>query len=96
MKLVGSLKFIAVFAFGLTLSACVTEDFASDLNKPNFGLRELNPENNVDARLLQNGLYLSKPYAISSYAANPFAPSCLSADYRCLRQAQSSWSSFDP
>jgi hypothetical protein len=96
MKFVTNLKLLAVFFFGLALSACATENLASDLYRPNFGLRALNPDENVDPRLLQNGLYLSKPFAPTPYAASPFTPSCVSADYGCLRQAQSSWSSFDP
>lgn len=96
MKLASKFECVGVLILGLALSACATEDFASDLSKPNFGRLELNSDDNVDARLLQNGLYLPKPFAATPYAAAPFTPSCLTADYRCLRQAQSSWSSFDP
>ncbi len=75
----------------LTLSACATEDYAADLSKPNFGKRELISDETVDARLLTNGLYAAKPYALTPYAA-----SCVTASFGCLQRTQSSWSSFDP
>jgi hypothetical protein len=96
MKLINDIKFIPVVIVGLTLAACATEGYVSELYKTNYGMRELNPDENVDPRLLMNGLYSPKPYGVGPYAANPYAPPCLTADYRCLRQAQSSWSSFDP
>jgi hypothetical protein len=96
MKFVTNLKLMAIFFGCLALSACATDNLVSDLYSPNFGLRELNPNENVDARLLQNGLYLPKPFAPTPYAASPFTPSCVTAEYRCAQQAQSSWSSFDP
>lgn len=75
----------------LALSACATEDYAAELGQPNFGRRALISDENVDARLLSNGLYASKPYALT-----PYAPSCLTSNYSCSQRTQSSWSSFDP
>ncbi len=91
MKSISTIRFIPVFIALLALTACATEDYVSDLYKPNFGLRELNSDENVDSRLLMNGLYSSKPYTVS-----PYATSCVTAEYRCTQQAQASWSSFDP
>jgi hypothetical protein len=92
MKLISNIKFIPVAIIGLALGACAaTGDYVSDLYKPNFGRLELNSDENVDARLLMNGLYSSTPHEISPYTA-----SCATASFRCLQRAQSSWSSFDP
>jgi hypothetical protein len=79
-----------------TLSACATEDMTSELSQPNFGMPRLNSEENVDSRLLMNGLYAPKSFGVSPYAVTPYAPSCLTAEYRCSQQARSAWSSFDP
>jgi len=75
----------------LALSACATEDYAAELGQPNFGRRALISDENVDARLLSNGLYASKPYTLT-----PYASSCLTGNYGCSQRTQSSWSSFDP
>lgn len=96
MTLIRTVKLIPLLLIGATLAACATEDLSSELYKPNFGLRALNSDENVDSRLLMNGLYAPKPFGISPYAATPYAPSCVSAEYRCSQQAQSAWSSFDP
>lgn len=89
-------KLVPVFLVALALSACATEDMSSELYKPHFGIRQLNSDENVDPRLLMNGLYAPKPFGVSPYAATPYAPTCLSAEYRCSQLAQSAWSSFDP
>jgi hypothetical protein len=79
-----------------TLSACATEDMSSELYKANYGRRPLISDEIVDSRLLMNGMYAPKPFGVSPYAAVPYAPSCLTAEYRCAQQAQSAWSSFEP
>jgi hypothetical protein len=89
-------KLIPVLIIASTLSACATEDMASELSLPNYGRRLLNSDENVDSRLLMNGLYTPKPFGVSPYAATPYAPLCLTAEYRCSQQARSAWSSFDP
>ena len=96
MKLINAVKWIPVFVMASTLSACATEDMTSELYKPNYGRGALNSDENVDSRLLMNGLYAPKPFGVSPYAATPYAASCLTAEYRCSQQAQSAWSSFEP
>ena len=96
MKLINPVKMILAFIIASTLSGCATEDMTSELSQPNYGRRLLNSDDNVDSRLLMNGLYAPKPFGVSPYAATPFAPSCVTAEYRCSRQAQSVWSSFEP
>lgn len=96
MNRVRSVKWIAASMIAATLSACVTENLASQLYLPNYGMRPLNSEENVDSRLLMNGLYAPKPLGVSPYAVAPYAPACVSAEFRCTQQAQSAWSSFDP
>jgi hypothetical protein len=96
MKLINPVKLIPAFIIASTLSACATEDMTSELSNPNYGRRQLNSDDNVDSRLLMNGLYAPKPFGVSPYAATPYAPSCLTAEYRCSQQAQSAWSSFEP
>jgi hypothetical protein len=81
---------VATLALGtLTLSACATEDYATDLTKPNFGRRQLISGETVDARVLTNGLYSARPYALTPYAAT-----CVTTSFGCLQRNQ--WSSFDP
>jgi hypothetical protein len=82
----GSLKVLTLCIFGLVLSACATENYTSEMYQQNFGLLQLNDADNVDAKLLENGLY----------APRFSTPSCMTADYRCARQAQETWSAFDP
>jgi hypothetical protein len=96
MKLFSTAIMIPAFLFAATLSGCVSENLASELYKPNFGQPALNGDENVDSRLLMNGLYAPKPFGVSPYAAAPYAPACVSAEFRCTQQAQSAWSSFDP
>ncbi|MGA2709941.1 MAG: hypothetical protein ACLQJ0_03500 [Steroidobacteraceae bacterium] len=96
MKLFALARLIPAVAIASTLSACVSENLASELYKPNFGMRPLNSDENVDSRLLMNGLYAPKPFGVSPYAVAPYAPACVSAESRCMQQAQSAWSSFDP
>jgi hypothetical protein len=96
MKLMNPGKLILAVIIASTLSACATEDMSSQLSRPNYGRRQLNSDENVDSRLLMNGLYAPKPFGVSPYAATPYAPSCSSAEYRCTQRAQSAWSSFDP
>jgi hypothetical protein len=96
MKLITLAKLIPTFIIATTLTACATENLASELYKPNFGMRQLNSDENVDSRLLMNGLYAPKPFGVSPYAVAPYAPACVSAESRCMQQAQSAWSSFDP
>lgn len=96
MKLMDPVRLIPATIIALTLSACATEDMTSQLSQPNYGRMQLNGDDNVDSRLLMNGLYLPKPLGVSPYAATPYAPSCSTAGYRCLQQGQSAWSSFDP
>jgi hypothetical protein len=96
VKPINSAKWIPALIIAATLSACASEDMASALSQPNYGRRLLNSDENVDSRLLLNGLYAPKPFGVSPYAATPYAPSCLTAEYRCSQQAQSAWSSFDP
>jgi hypothetical protein len=95
VKYFGQLKFASIFIASAVLPACAT-DYASELYKPNFGLPALNSDDNVDSRLLLNGLYATKPFGVSPYATSPYAPACLTAEYRCTQRAQSAWSSFDP
>ena len=73
MRLINPVGLIPVLITGLALSACVTEEMASELSQPNFGRRQLNSNENVDSRLLMNGLYAPKPYGVSPYAATPYA-----------------------
>jgi hypothetical protein len=54
------MKLISSLGLCLALSACAT-DYASQLSEPNYGLRVLNSENNVDPTLLMNGVYPSRP-----------------------------------
>jgi hypothetical protein len=82
----GSLKVLSVCIFGMVLSACATENYTSQMYQENFGRMQLNDDVNVDAKLLQNGLYAPR-FSTSS---------CLTADYRCARQQQETWSAFDP
>jgi hypothetical protein len=96
MKLINPVKLILAFIIASTLSGCATEDMTSELSQPNYGRRQLNGDDNVDSRLLMNGLYAPKPFGVSPYAATPYAPPCVTAEYRCLQQAQSAWSSFEP
>ena len=96
MRPINPVKWIPAIIIASTLSACATEDMASELSQPNYGLPRLNSEENVDSRLLMNGLYAPKPFGVSAYATTPYAPSCLAAEYRCSQQARSAWSSFDP
>ena len=96
VRLRNPVKLIPVLIIASTLSACATEDLASELSQPNYGRRQLNSDENVDSRLLMNGLYAPKPFGVSPYAVTPYAPACLTAEYRCSQQARSAWSSFDP
>lgn len=96
MKPITLARLIPAVIIASTLCACAAENLASELYKPNYGMRPLNSDENVDARLLMNGLYAPKPFGVSSYAVAPYAPACVSADSRCMQQAQSAWSSFDP
>lgn len=88
-------RWISVCILAASLSACAT-DYVSSLHGPNFGMRALNPDQNVDSRLLMNGLYAPKPFGVSPYAISPYTSPCLTADYRCAQQTQSHWSSSDP
>ncbi len=96
MKLIALARLIPAVIIAATLSACATDNLASELYKPNFGMPQLNSDENVDTRLLMNGLYAPKPFGVSPYAVAPYAPACVSAEARCMQQAQSAWSSFDP
>jgi hypothetical protein len=96
MNPIGKVKLISTLIAVLTLSACATGNLSGDLYEYNYGMRALNPNDNVDSRLLMNGLYSPKPFGVSPYAAAPFAPSCLTAEFRCSQQSQSTWSSYDP
>jgi len=96
VRLKNPVKLIPVLILVSTLCACATENMASELSQPNFGLPLLNPDENVDSRLLMNGLYAPKPFGVSPYAVTPYAPACLTAEYRCSQQMRSAWSSFDP
>jgi hypothetical protein len=96
MKLRSPVKLILPLIIASTLSGCATEDMTSELSQPNYGRRQLNGDDNVDSRLLMNGLYAPKPFGVSPYAATPYAPSCVTAEYRCSQQAQAAWSSFEP
>lgn len=96
MKLIAPAHLLLAIVMSLTLSACATEDMTSELYKANYGRRVLNSDDNVDSRKLMNGLYAPKPFGVSPYAATPYAPSCLTAEYRCSQQAQAAWSSFEP
>jgi len=89
------LKWIPPIIAVAALSACAS-DYSSSLYEPNFGRRQLISGENVDERLLQNGLYAPKPFGVSPYGVSPYASPCLTAEYRCAQQAQSAWSSFDP
>ena len=88
MRLINPVKLIPVLIIASTLSACATEDMTSELSQPNYGMRRLNSDENVDSRLLMNGLYAPKPFGVSPYAVTPYAPSCLTAEYRCSQQAR--------
>jgi hypothetical protein len=96
MKLINPVKLILALFIASTLAGCATEDMTSELSRPNYGRRQLNSDENVDSRLLMNGLYAPKPFGVGPYAATPYSPSCVTAEYRCAQQAQSAWSSFDP
>ena len=96
MKLITPVKLIPALVIAATLSGCATENMTSALSQPNYGRRLLNSDENVDSRLLMNGLYAPKPFGVSPYAAAPYAPSCVTAEYRCSQQAQAAWSSFEP
>jgi hypothetical protein len=96
MNSISTIKLILALAIASTLSACATENLADDLYKPNFGVRSLNSDENVDSRLLMNGLYAPKPFGVSQYAAAPYAASCVTAEFRCSQHSLSTWSSQDP
>jgi hypothetical protein len=96
MKLINTVKWVSGFIMASTLTGCASGDWSSELYKPNFGRQLLNSDENVDSRLLSNGLYAPKPFGVSPYAATPYAPTCVTAEYRCSQQAQSAWSSFEP
>jgi hypothetical protein len=96
MKSISPLKVSLALTIASMLSACATGDLADNLYQPNFGVRTLNPEDNVDARLLTNGLYAPKPFGVSPYAAAPYAAPCLTAESRCSQQSLSTWTSHDP
>ena len=96
MKPINPVTVILAFIVASTLSGCATEDMTSELSQPNYGRRQLNSDENVDSRLLINGLYMPKPFGVSPYAATPYAFSCVTAEYRCSQQAQAAWSSFEP
>jgi hypothetical protein len=96
MKSISTIKSLLALVTASTLSACATGDLADNLYQPNFGVRTLNSEDNVDARLLTNGLYTPKPYGVSPYAAAPYAAPCLTAEVRCSQQMLSTWTSQDP
>jgi hypothetical protein len=96
MKTTRTIELLVAAILASTLSACATGNLADDLYKPNFGMRALNPDENVDSRLLMNGLYAPKPFGVSPYAAAPYAPSCITAEFRCSRQSLAAWSSGDP
>jgi len=87
---------IPAFIVASMLTACATEDMSAELSEPNYGRVQLNSDDNVDSRLLMNGLYTPKPFGVSPYAAAPYAPPCMTAEFRCAQQAQSAWSSFEP
>ena len=91
-----AIKLTLALSFASALAACATGDLADDLYRPNFGVRPLNGENNVDSRLLTNGLYAPKAFGVSPYAAAPYAAPCLTAEFRCSQQSLSTWSSHDP
>lgn len=96
MKPITVVRLIPAVIAASMLGACATENLSSELYKPNYGMRPLNSDENVDSRLLMNGLYAPKPFGVSPYAVAPYAPACASAEFRCMQQAQSAWSSFDP
>jgi hypothetical protein len=96
MNPIGKFKLISALMVVLSLSACATGNLSGDLYETNYGVRALNSDDNVDSRLLMNGLYSPKPFGVSPYAAAPFAPSCLTAEFRCSQQSLSTWSSHDP
>jgi hypothetical protein len=96
MNPISSIKLISALIAVSALAACASGNFADDLYKPNYGVRSLNSDDNVDSRLLMNGLYAPKAFGASPYAATPYAPSCLTADFRCSQQSLSTWSSHDP
>ncbi len=89
------LKCILIVAVLAALSACAT-DYAAQLYRPNFGRPALNGDENVDSRLLMNGIYAARPFGANPYATSPYESPCLTAEYRCSQQTQSAWSSFDP
>ncbi len=96
MKSTSMIKLLLALAITSALSACATGNLADDLYQPNYGVRMLNSEDNVDSRLLSNGLYSPKPFGVSPYAAAPYAAGCLTAEFRCSQQALSTWTSQDP
>ena len=96
MKSISTIKLSLALMIASTLSACATGNLADNLYQPNFGVRTLNSEDNVDARLLTNGLYAPKPFGVSPYAVAPYAAPCLTAESRCSRQSLSTWTSQDP
>jgi hypothetical protein len=96
MKSISVIKLLLALTIASTLTACATGNLADDLYQPNFGMRMLNSEDNVDSRLLTNGLYVPKPFGVSPYAAAPYSPACLTAEVRCSQQSLSTWTSHDP
>ncbi len=96
MNSISAIKLVSALFAASTLSACATGNLADDLYRPNFGVRALNSDDNVDSRLLMNGLYAPKPFGVSPYAAAPYASPCLTAEFRCSQQSLSTWSSQDP
>jgi len=69
MKLISIVKWMSPLGAGLALSACAT-DYVSQLSQPNFGRHGLHyTEENVDAALLQNGVYASKLMSGSTLGA---------------------------
>jgi hypothetical protein len=70
------MKLISSLIICLALSACAT-DYVSQLAQPNYGMRALNSEENVDPALLMNGVYTPRPsgaFCLTGYRCSLLAP----------------------
>jgi len=75
----------ALLGAALLLSACATQDYASRMYDPNFGLRvfpHFDASVDPDPKAIANGLYTQQPLQGPCYL--------------CSSQSQSSWFSWSP
>ena len=75
----------ALLGAALLLSACATQDYASRMSEPHFGLRmfpHFDASLDPDPRAIANGLYTSQPLQGPCYL--------------CSSQSSLTWSSWSP